>query len=366
MTDEQPIQPVVSKVEPPVVSKAEPPVVSRAEPPVVSRVEPPVVSKVEPPKGRFEAKVSFHKKLNERFYRLGLQLEGHGAEAFEKMTPGQFAQFDVSNIATPAPQAIPEGLRDVSTRQILLRRPFSFARVVKEKNITTVEVLYQVLGPGTVRLTTLAKGDVISIIGPLGRGFRVPQGKKLAILVAGGMGFPPLEHLAQVITANHKEIEPIAFVGAKTKYNLPFEKQLDKISQELEFSIAEFGRYVVRSLIATDDGSAGFKGTVTDCMLDWLNRNNPNPAQTIIYACGPPAMLARIASVAAEKHIDCQVSMEEMMACGIGLCQSCVVKCVASAGGGIPAGGKADTPGKTTYKLCCKDGPVFDSKDVAF
>jgi hypothetical protein len=162
--------PVVSKVEPPVVSKTEPPVVSRVEPPVVSKpvpsavegVEPPVVSKVEPPKGRFEAKVAFHKKLNERFYRLGLHLEGHGAEAFEKTIPGQFAQFDVSSIATPAPAAIPEGLRDVSTRQVLLRRPFSFARVVKEKNVTTIEVLYQVLGPGTVRMTTLAKGDVIS------------------------------------------------------------------------------------------------------------------------------------------------------------------------------------------------------------
>jgi dihydroorotate dehydrogenase electron transfer subunit len=346
--------PVVSAAEPPVVSAAEPPVVSAAEPPVVSAAEPPVVSAAEPQKGRFEAKVSFQKKLNERFYRLGLHLEGRGAEAFEKMTPGQFAQFDVSNLSTPAPAAIPEELRDASNRQLLLRRPFSFARVVKEKNITTVEVLYQVLGPGTIRMTTLAKGDVISIIGPLGNGFRVPQGKKLAILVAGGMGFPPLEHLAQFITTHHKEIEPIAFVGAKTRYNLPFEKQLDKLSQELEFSIGEFGRYVVRSLVATDDGSAGFKGTVTDCMLDWLGKNNLNPAQAIIYACGPPAMLARIAAVAAEKHIDCQVSMEEMMACGIGLCQSCVIKC------------KSDTPGQTTYKLCCKDGPVFDSKDIAF
>lgn len=305
-------------------------------------------------KGRFEAKVCFHKKINERFYRLGLQFDGAGAEVIGQWIPGQFAQFDVSNIAMPAPEAIPQELRDVSTRQIILRRPFSFARVVKEKGVTTAEVVYRVLGPGTVRMMTLAKGDVISVIGPLGNGFRIPQGKSLALLVVGGIGSPPMEHLAQVMTTSHKETEPIAFVGAKTKYNLPFEKQLDKISQELEFSIAEFGRYVVRSLVATDDGSAGFKGTVTDCMLDWLGRNNINPAQTIIYACGPNTMLARIASVARDRHIDCQVTMEEMMACGIGICQSCVVKC------------KGQTPEQTVYKLCCKEGPVFDAQEVVF
>ncbi|MBN2020451.1 MAG: dihydroorotate dehydrogenase electron transfer subunit [Sedimentisphaerales bacterium] len=305
-------------------------------------------------KGRFEAKVTFHKKLNERFYRLGLLLEGPGASAFEKTIPGQFAQFDVSNMATPSPETIPQDLKDVSTRQVILRRPFSFARVIKEANKTAVEIIYQVLGPGTLRMMTLAKGDTVSVIGPLGRGFTVPQGKKLALLVAGGMGFPPLEHLTQFLTTHYRETEPIAFVGAKSRFDMPFEKQLDEISRELEFSIAEFGRYVVRSFLATDDGSAGFKGTVIDCLLDWFTRNNPEPAQVVIYACGPQPMLARIAQIAAEKQIDCQVSMEEMMACGIGLCQSCVVKC------------RAQTPGQTIYKLCCKDGPVFDAKDIAF
>jgi dihydroorotate dehydrogenase electron transfer subunit len=180
------------------------------------------------------------------------------------------------------------------------------------------------------------------------------------------MGAPPLEHLAQMRTANHKEIEPIAFVGAKSKGDLPFERQLDNISQELEFWLAEFGRYVVRSLVATDDGSSGFKGTVTNCLLDWFSRNSPNLIETIIYACGPTSMLASVAKVAADKKIDCQVSMEEMMACGIGLCQSCAVKCVAPAGGGIPAGGKGTNSGDSVYKLCCKDGPIFDARQIVF
>ena len=321
-----------------------------------------------PTKGPFEAKVSFNKKVGDKFYRLNLQFTGAAAEAFGAARPGQFAQFDVSNIALPAPEAIPEELKDAAARQILLRRPFSFARVVKDKGTTTVEVVYCVLGPATLRMTTLTKGNSISVIGPLGNGFTVPAGKKKALLVAGGMGSPPLEHLAQVLPT----IDAIAFAGAKTAGELPFEKRLDGISRELGFWLAEFGRYSISSFVATDDGSAGFKGTVTNCLLDWLNQNNIDPPQTIIYACGPRAMLASVAHIARDKKIDCQISMEEMMACGIGLCQSCAVKCVAPPRGGIPAwggvpiGGKAPNTPETIYKLCCKDGPVFDAKDVVF
>lgn len=333
--------------------------------PVVSKVEPPVVSKVEPTKGQFAATVLFNKPLRKSFHRLGLQFTGAGAGAFARTRPGQFAQFDISTVALPPPEMIPEELKDIASKQILLRRPFSFARVAKEKTGTTVEVVYCVLGPATLRLTTLAKGQSISVIGPLGQGFQIPQGKKKAILVAGGMGSPPLEHLAQTLTAESPGIDAIAFAGAKSKDDLPFEKTLDKISQELGFWLAEFARYSIGSFIATDDGSAGFTGTVTGFLLDWLKQNNINPVETIIYACGPKAMLANIAAIAGQRKIDCFISMEEMMACGIGLCQSCAVKCVASAGGGIPAGGKSQTGGET-YKLCCKDGPVFDSKDIVF
>jgi dihydroorotate dehydrogenase electron transfer subunit len=324
-------------------------------------------------KGPFEARVSFNKKVGQRFYRLGLQFDGAGAEAFGGTRPGQFAQFDVSNIALPTPEAIPEELKDVSARQILLRRPFSFARVVKEAapstalpaslgelrraggaGKTTVEVVYCVLGPATLRMTTLTKGASISVIGPLGNGFQIPQDKKRALLVAGGTGTPPLEHLAQVLTAESPAIDVIAFAGAKTVGDLPFEKRLDKLAQEVGFALAEFGQYGIGSFVATDDGSVGFKGTVTSCLLNWLSQNSPNPAETIIYACGPQPMLASIAQIAKDGKIGCQVSMEEMMACGIGLCQSCAIKC------------RGANPGETIYKLCCKDGPVFDAKEVVF
>ncbi|MGD0571690.1 MAG: dihydroorotate dehydrogenase electron transfer subunit [Sedimentisphaerales bacterium] len=336
-------------------------------------------------KGPFEATVLFNKTLRKCFCRMGLQFTGAGAEAFAKTRPGQFAQFDLSHISLPAPETIPDDLKDDASRQILLRRPFSFARVAKEvippahsgagpashsaahpsthigAGKIIVEVVYCVLGPATLRMTTLVKGNTINIIGPLGNGFTVPAGKKRAILVAGGMGSPPLEHLAQVLTAEHPTLDAIAFAGAKTKDDLSFERPLDNLSQEIGFWLGEFARYSISSFVATDDGSAGFKGFVSNCITDWLSQNSItlNPAETIIYACGPRSMLATIAKLARDKKIDCQISMEEMMACGIGLCQSCAVKCVAP--GGVPAGDKGEK-----YKLCCKDGPVFDAKEIVF
>jgi len=146
----------------------------------------------------------------------------------------------------------------------------------------------------------------------------------------------------------------IAFAGAKTVEQLPFERQLDEISQQLGFSLPEFANYGVKSLVATDDGSAGFEGMVTDCFKQWLDKTNPACERSIIYTCGPEQMLAKVAEVAKEKNIDCQISMERRMACGFGVCQSCAVEC------------KAHDSNETIYKLCCEDGPVFDGRNVVF
>ena len=133
--------------------------------------------------------------------------------------------------------------------------------------------------------------------------FTVPAGKKRAILVAGGMGSPPLEHLAQVLTAEHPTMDAIAFAGGKTKEDLPFERPLDNLSQEIGFWLGEFARYSISSFVATDDGSAGFKGFVSNCITDWLSQNSItfNPAETIIYACGPARCLQLLPSSPAIK-----------------------------------------------------------------
>jgi dihydroorotate dehydrogenase electron transfer subunit len=305
-------------------------------------------------RGQYSATVCANKRISERIYRLGLEFSGVGAKSFAGTRPGQFAQLDLSGAALPAAETIPENLRDAAERKVLLRRPFSFADVTTKGEKTSVEILYCVVGPASLRMTTLSAGDSVSVIGPLGNGFWVPEGKKTAILVSGGMGAGPLQHMAKTLTADFPALDVIAFAGAKTKDELPFKRQLDKIAQQLEFSLPEFGIYGVKSLVATDDGTAGFAGLVTDCLLDWLGRCDLDSESMVIYSCGPEVMLARITDIAKEKNIDCQVSMERRMACGFGICQSCAIEC------------RAAGSNETVYKLCCEDGPVFDAKEVAF
>ena len=305
-------------------------------------------------KGVFSATVRANRRIGECFWRLRLEFLGAGAEAIGSCVPGQFVELDLSGAGLPAAKYIPEDLADKAQRNILLRRPFSFADVTTQGGTTFGEILYCVVGPGSLRMTTLSAGDVVSVIGPLGRGFWVPEGKRTALLAAGGMGAGPLLHLAKVLTENYSDVKVAAFAGAKTAKELPYERKLDEISRQLGFSLAEFAQQGIESQVATDDGSAGYAGLVTDCLVEWLKQESLRGEETIIYGCGPEAMLARLAEIGAERRIDCQVSMERLMACGIGVCMSCAVEC------------RGDRPDRTVYKLCCKDGPVFESKDVVF
>ena len=305
-------------------------------------------------KGVFEAVVSSNKQIGPRFYKLKLTFSGNGAKIFAGFRPGQFAELDLSGIAMPPPDKIPPDLIDASGRNIMLRRPFSFTDVTLHGDTTVADLLYCVVGPASLRMTTLSAGDSLSVIGPLGNGFWIPDGKKIALLVAGGMGTPPLQHLAKVLASDHADIVITAFAGAKTIKALPFEGRLDQISQQLGFTLREFAQFGVESIVATDDGSAGYKGFVTDCLAEWLERSEAANNEMMIYSCGPEVMLARIAEIARDRNIDCQISMERRMACGIGLCQSCAVEC------------KVPDSSETVYKMCCQDGPVFESKEVVF
>jgi dihydroorotate dehydrogenase electron transfer subunit len=305
-------------------------------------------------KGVFEATVTSNKQIGQRFYKLGLEFAEEGAKAFADFKPGQFAELNLSGVAAPPAENIPEDLRDAAERNILLRRPFAFTDITANEDKTIADLLYCVVGPATVRMTTLSAGNSLSIIGPLGNGFTIPQGKRTALLVSGGMGAPPLQHLAKILASDYSDIEVIAFAGAKTSTELPFEGQLDEISQQLGFSLSEFAKYGIESLVATDDGSTGYKGFVTDCLVEWFGRTRTANKDTVIYGCGPEPMLARLAEIAEDKKIECQISMERRMACGIGLCQGCAVEC------------KVEGSNKTVYKMCCEDGPVFNSKDIAW
>lgn len=306
-------------------------------------------------KGPFSAAVVSNRRIGECFWTLHLRFSGTGAKAFAGFRAGQFVQLDTSRIALPPVEAIPAHLRDGACRNVLLRRPFSFAEVTPKGNVTHAELLYCVLGPASLRMTTLVPGDSIDIIGPLGNGFMIPNDKKTALLVVGGMGLPPIACLAKSLTAERPDIDAVAFVGARAAQAIPVEGLLDEMSQQLGHCVPVFAKFGIPSIVATDDGSAGRSGLVTECLVQWLDENADRPREEIIvYACGPERMLAAVAQIANEKNIACQVSMERRMACGIGLCQSCAIEC------------RVPDSEETVYKLCCQDGPVFDAKDVVF
>ncbi len=218
-------------------------------------------------------------------------------------------------------------LRVSDTLDPLLARPFGISAVMSRSSI---EIVYRVVGKGTMRLTTSKAGQTLSLLGPLGKGFPLPDKKTMPVLIAGGSGFPPLYFLAQRAGSRAH-----LFLGARNKACLPpasivrsFKECADKVH------------------IATDDGSAGVQGTSTDILNTFLTKIEQK-SHIILYACGPHAMLAAASRIAAEHAIPCYVSMEERMACGLGACMGCSIP--------MKAGG---------YKRACKEGPVFDSREI--
>lgn len=306
-------------------------------------------------KGSHTATVLSNVQAGECFWKLRLRFDGEAAKAFAGFTPGQFIQFDVSDLAIPSTDSIPSNLLDGARRNVLLRRPFSFSDVTADGDTTTADLLYCIVGPASLRMTTLRKGDTAHLIGPLGNGFAVREGKRIALLVVGGMGLPPIRCLAKSLSVEHSDITAVAFIGSRTVNVLPLEERPAMFEEGLSLSVPTFATLGISSMVATDDGSAGHRGPVTECLSQWLQENaNRRREEIVIYACGPERMLAAVVRIANETDIDCQVSMERRMACGIGLCQSCAVEC------------RVAGSDETSYKLCCQDGPVFDAREVLF
>ncbi len=218
---------------------------------------------------------------------------------------------------------------------------------------TRLEFLYKIVGKGSAYLSTLKRGQRVEVLAPLGKGFTVPEGLKTAILVAGGIGVPPIVALAEWIAEGkrHKadgtpnpqpRLKMVAFIGGK--------------SREDVLCVQDFQRAGAEVHTVTEDGSMGQKGLVTDVLDRYLLATSHQPPATI-YACGPTAMLAAVADVAAKYGLPCQVSMEATMACGFGICMGCAIPVKPSAGSFQPS---------ASYKLCCKDGPVFDAREIAW
>lgn len=298
-------------------------------------------------KGDYQAVIAFNDRIAQDIYRMGLSFIGQAAQAYANLQPGQFAELDLSRTGIPPADKIPPHLTDKLQRQIILRRPFSFSNVIVTDEGVCAELIYAALGPASLRMTTVQPGDTMDVIGPLGRGFWVPEGKEHALLVAGGLGTPPIIHMAHVLNSDYSLMERVAFVGARNRNTLPLVLEGDHSTDFLQSNTPCF--------LATDDGSAGHHGLVTDYLKNRLHEHEDLDRQSIvIYACGPEPMLAAVAHIATEQDIACQVSLERRMACGFNLCQGCAVEC------------RIHDQAETVYKMCCQDGPVFDSQEVVF
>lgn len=242
-------------------------------------------------------------KLNE--YAYSFTLEVGDMVKKEGLMAGQFLHI-----------ACGEGL--------LLRRPISVCMVQEDEPQDTARVVFEVRGEGTKWLAERRVGDKVNVLGPLGNGFTVSSDDRL-LLVGGGIGVPPL--LGQA-----------AFTAKNSTAVLGFR------SADRAMLVEDYRDYCEAVYLCSDDGSLGRHGFVDAQLKDILEKDKNF---TAVLACGPKPMLKNVAKVAAEYGVPCQVSLEERMACGVGACLGCAVQ-------------MADG----TMKHVCKDGPVFDAKEV--
>lgn len=211
-----------------------------------------------------------------------------------------------------------------------LRRPISIYNMKKEEGI--LEFIFQVKGKGTEILSRKDEGELIDIIGPLGYGtFKYSDYESIAI-IGGGIGVFPLYELAKNAKAEGKKVS--TYLGFRNKDLVVLEDEFSKVSSKLT--------------ITTDDGTYAQKGFA----IDFLKEDFEKEKIDCIFACGPLPMLKAVKAYAMEKNIPCQVSLEEKMACGMGVCLGCAVRKSSS------------TPENPQYWHVCKAGPVFQAKDV--
>lgn len=218
--------------------------------------------------------------------------------------PGQFLNVKVSDSSFP-----------------LLRRPFSVCDVEGDH----IFLMFNIFGEGTKILAHKQKGELVDLLGPLGKGFNLEGDFDTAIIAAGGLGVAPFPYFIRKF-GDKKVIH--SFIGGKTKKDII--------------------TYGMKSItVSTDDGSLGIKGNVVELLGESIEKLKSERVK--IFACGPSAMLRKLREFCLSHNLECEASTECAMACGFGICQGCPIESVTN-------------PEK--YKLVCKDGPVFNIRDV--
>lgn len=293
-------------------------------------------------KGIFLAEVRRRRTLCRAHFELTLSVP-----EFPHAAPGQFLQVLCREPArTDIAAASPEFARACPAEAPMLRRPFSIGGLRRPGRAVEIDILGRVVGPGTAFLDARRPGDRVDLLGPLGRPFSMPSSGHLAILVAGGIGLPPIRWQAEILA--HGGVSAVAVVGAQSRDLLPISLVKSPSSAGTPtFCAEEFSGHGVPLAVTTDDGTCGLRGRVTDALEPLLRSGRP-AAHPRVFACGPEPMLRAVAALCARHGVVCELAMERVMACGMGTCQSCV----------IPLHDASRESG-WRYALCCTEGPVF-------
>ena len=269
--------------------------------------------------------------------------------------PGQFVHLlcdtcadDVALLPprdTPGPGAGRFIGFELTAPRPFLRRPISVSRVFPDG----LEIIFQVFdtGLGTRRLAELAPGRIVDCLGPLGHGFAFHDDLRVALLVGGGVGIPPMIATGECLVGRGVQCRAIA--AARTRDMIALELQ----GAGADTRAVDFDRVGVSVEFATEDGSLGHHGLITAPLAAQLDALGDTPGVEV-FACGPRPMLAAVAALAATHDRPCQVLMEEVMGCGIGVCLACVTK--------VRAPGE---PGYV-YQRVCTEGPAFDAAEVVW
>ena len=257
----------------------------------------------------YNCKVIHQKEITEDIFLISLDAR----EIAQAARPGQFVHLRVNKCIDP-----------------LLRRPFSVHRVDREKG--RIELLYRVIGRGTAMMQKAKEGHSFNVLGPLGNGFNIHGSFTHALVVAGGMGSAPVIFLIDELLALGKEVTFL--YGARECREIAGLPDLKSVCERVE--------------LATDDGSIGHHGMVTD-LLEKCLAEHLKEASVMGFVCGPIPMLKRVQEIAKTTSFRWQASLEERMACGVGVCIGCAIK---AEGGG--------------YKIVCSEGPVFYIEEVVF
>jgi dihydroorotate dehydrogenase electron transfer subunit len=245
-------------------------------------------------------RVDYQVPLGDDYYRMGLETHWKG------FVPGQFGMLQV-------PQ---QG-------GIILRRPFSFARQLG----AITEILYKVVGKGTRILSQVPEGSALNLLGPLGHGFSQPQGSGDFVAIAGGYGIAPFVEMAKQFQTKGQKLS--LFYGAKTKKDLIYIQELKELN--------------VKLYLTTMDGSEGHRGLVTELLEKVYEGEDPK----VIWSCGPTGLLKAVLEWSRARKVACEVSVEESMGCGTGVCLGCVVK-----------------DAHNHYVRACVEGPVFSREEI--